>query len=267
LLKKIKNKCDEILMGDQKLQDFLAWVNQKSIDVNLSYKGTFIRFYYYSLFCYYAVSRENTVDKKRFFELNKPVFNFLDSSFLCDMTRGIESCGALDIDLDFFLILVRALKLEQTIRMADVFDVSILIARDRDRSRSLAHKLDVSLVHDIFQGLNSLCSCSLIRVKSSLKIQHLKQHVADLLDDFDRFKKKWNQDELNWAFEFRSAMIEYRNIGHDWQLSESQKKLIRQYYDTSQLLIDCLKSECYADRKILNNIENTMFLPRNDERR
>ena len=56
-------------------------------------------------------------------------------------------------------------------------------------------------------------------------------------------------------------MIEYRNIGHDWQFSESQKELLQNYYDANQLLVDCLKSECYANRQILQHIEDTLLLP------
>ena len=56
-------------------------------------------------------------------------------------------------------------------------------------------------------------------------------------------------------------MIENRNIGHDWKFSESQKELLYSYYYANKLLSDCVKSECYANRQVLQQIEDTMFLP------
>ena len=56
-------------------------------------------------------------------------------------------------------------------------------------------------------------------------------------------------------------MIEHQNIDHDWQLSESQKELLQKYYDANKLLSDCVNSECYANRQVLQHIENTLLLP------
>ncbi|MEH2467846.1 NACHT C-terminal helical domain 2-containing protein [Nostoc sp.] len=56
-------------------------------------------------------------------------------------------------------------------------------------------------------------------------------------------------------------MIKHRNIGHDWQFSDGQKKLLQQYYDANKLLIDCLNSECYVSRTMRQQIEDTLLLP------
>jgi hypothetical protein len=59
----------------------------------------------------------------------------------------------------------------------------------------------------------------------------------------------------------RAVGIEHRNIGHDWQFTESQKELLQKYYSANHLLVDCLKSECYANRQVLQHIEDTLLLP------
>jgi hypothetical protein len=50
-------------------------------------------------------------------------------------------------------------------------------------------------------------------------------------------------------------LIEYRNIGHDWQFSDKQKSLLQQYYDANLLLVECLNSECYVSREVRREIE------------
>ncbi len=61
--------------------------------------------------------------------------------------------------------------------------------------------------------------------------------------------------------QLREVMIEHRNIGHDWQFSNSQKKLLQQYYDANKLLVDCLNSDCYVSREVRQEIEDTLLLP------
>jgi predicted NACHT family NTPase len=59
----------------------------------------------------------------------------------------------------------------------------------------------------------------------------------------------------------RVVMIEHRNIGHDWQFSDEQNKLLQQYYDANKLLVDCLNSDCYVSREVRQEIEETLLLP------
>ena len=63
-------------------------------------------------------------------------------------------------------------------------------------------------------------------------------------------------------------MMEYRNIGHDWQFtqeemqfSEQQIELLQEYYDANSLLIECLISDCFVTREVRNKIEDELFLP------
>lgn len=51
-------------------------------------------------------------------------------------------------------------------------------------------------------------------------------------------------------------------MGHDWQLSERQEKLLQQYQDANKLLIFCLnKRDFYVSREVREEIESTLFLP------
>ncbi|MBD2033743.1 hypothetical protein H6F76_01515 [Leptolyngbya sp. FACHB-321] len=56
-------------------------------------------------------------------------------------------------------------------------------------------------------------------------------------------------------------MIQYRNIGHDWQFSLEQVQMLEQYYAANKLLLDCLNSDCYVTRSVREEIEATLLLP------
>jgi hypothetical protein len=57
-------------------------------------------------------------------------------------------------------------------------------------------------------------------------------------------------------------MIEYRNIGHDWQFNEEQEQLLGQYYEANQLLVKCLNlPDIFVSSKVRQEIEETLLLP------
>ena len=67
-----------------------------------------------------------------------------------------------------------------------------------------------------------------------------------------------------WTRQLREVMIEYRNIGYDWQFSDEQQQRLWQYYDANKLLVDCLNSDCYVSRDVRQEIEDTLLLPMNE---
>lgn len=57
-------------------------------------------------------------------------------------------------------------------------------------------------------------------------------------------------------------MIEHRNIGHDWQFSDEQQNLLRQYNTANQLLVECLNT-IYVNKETRQRIESELLLPIN----
>jgi hypothetical protein len=55
-------------------------------------------------------------------------------------------------------------------------------------------------------------------------------------------------------------MIEHRNIGHDWQFSDEQQNLLRQYNTANQLLVECLNT-IYVNKETRQQIESELLLP------
>jgi predicted NACHT family NTPase len=95
------------------------------------------------------------------------------------------------------------------------------------------------------------------------KLQQLKTELPNQTEDFDTFQRWWEGNGTNWRERLRAIMIEHRNIGDDWQFTDSQKELLQKYYDANKLLVDCLNSDCHLSRDVRKHIEDTLLLPIN----
>jgi predicted NACHT family NTPase len=56
-------------------------------------------------------------------------------------------------------------------------------------------------------------------------------------------------------------MINYRNIGHDWQFSQTQEIQLDQYCNANVLLVDCLNPAFSISPSVREEIEASLFLP------
>ena len=114
-----------------------------------------------------------------------------------------------------------------------------------------AHALDLALDLDLD-----------LDPKLKRKLQEIKDQLPDVSrNNGENFKQWWQENGQAWTEQLRAVMIQHRNIGHDWQFSNEQKQLLKQYYDANKLLIDCLNSDCYISRDVRQEIEDTLLLP------
>ena len=79
-------------------------------------------------------------------------------------------------------------------------------------------------------------------------------------EHIEQFKQWWKTQGTAWAAELRTTMVEYRNIGHDWQFSNEQRVKLSQYYTSNLLLAECLKRG-YLTSEARQRIENGMLFP------
>ncbi|MEH2105310.1 NACHT domain-containing protein [Nostoc sp.] len=117
--------------------------------------------------------------------------------------------------------------------------------------------MDVSFYHE-----------SLYFLLENISISDIHQHIREIQNELPSLSQdeevisEWVvNDRYLWIEKLRSIMIKNRNIGHDWQFCTVQNELLRQYYDTNKLLVDCLNSDCCISPEVRQKIEDTLFLP------
>ena len=90
--------------------------------------------------------------------------------------------------------------------------------------------------------------------------QVLKNDCPDPDEDFRQFCNWWKTNYEQWTKELRQVCIDYRNIGHDWQFTKEQIKLLNQYYEANLLLVECMNRSNISEQ-VREEIESTLLLP------
>lgn len=244
LLLKMKSQIDQIVAADEKLQQFLIWVNQKSCSVNKIYKPVAIRAFYFARARRCAFEFDLTLE--------------FDRTLALDLDHTLASTSPFVLDPD------RDLAIALEIAFASNYN------RALDFARGLTVSLDLVSPHDPASDFDRTLALDLIlaRIIASTIDPTFKQLIQEIKDqlptskkDREHFKQWWQTTGLDWTVKLRTLMIKYRNIGYDWQFSDTQKEKLQQYYDANRLLVDCFKSDCYVHRKVREEIEDSLFLP------
>jgi predicted NACHT family NTPase len=92
-------------------------------------------------------------------------------------------------------------------------------------------------------------------------LQQLKAELPNPDKGLQRFKTWWQAQGQTWTELLSAAIVEHNNASYDWQFSNQQKHLLRQYYDANKLLVDCLNSDCEVTPAVRSHIEDTLLLP------
>ncbi len=227
LLRLMKQQVDALVATDEKLQQFLMWVSEKSSAVEVPYKPAAVRAFYFNLERDHHPWRDPACYRK------SDIISLLDRRLYLLLQLGYVP--TLDIGLDELLALAcdRALKLDLAPSLY-AFKGAFFLACDRA----------LALERELSQDL-----------------QELKQELPDLDRNERKFWQWWEGNSRAWTVRLRAMIINYRNIGHDWQFSDQQKERLGQYYYANQLLVECLNSDCYVSREVRSHIEDTLLLP------
>ncbi|MBD2691479.1 NACHT domain-containing NTPase [Anabaena catenula FACHB-362] len=223
LLYLMKLKTDKLLENDDKLQEFIHWVSKKESLVKSDFKPGIIRSFY--------------------FNLGLTSFNSIDAYY------GYDTLNLLD-SVDYFDIESVNQKKSFTGNLPDELILDLWLMLDFDPN------LNFNLDYQLQQELELLTN----------KIPTLNRNQEWLYENDDWWTKQenvewWQSHGYTWTEELRDTIIKYRNIGHDWQFSKSQKYILQKYYNANIFLLECLYSNCYVSREVRQYIENTLLLP------
>ncbi|MBW4444550.1 MAG: NACHT domain-containing NTPase [Plectolyngbya sp. WJT66-NPBG17] len=232
LLTLMKQRIDQLLAQDEKLQQFLTWVEQKSRSVDAPYKPAAIRAFYLDLD---QIPNLDALDQDLDFDVD------LDSDQDLDFDVDLDSAMYRDYDFD------RSLDFASTIDQKFTFGSDFTLDLDLNRALNLCFAFNINLYRNCGPDLQQ-------------KLQQLKDQLP-VIDTWESYKKWWEDSGYIWTEQFRETIIQHRNIGHDWQFTDVQLDLLKQYHDANELLVGCLNSDCYVSREVREGIETTLLLP------
>jgi predicted NACHT family NTPase len=268
----MKREIDGLLAQDEKLQEFLVWVEEKSSSAQTHYKLVMVRAFYFHLAIALNIGRNlfNKLYPDPSATPRKPVhllelyqyFNICRNWGLEYIINKSIYCGLFH-DHDFAHNLYLCFHQNREI---------YYVARDED------YNTNFTLCITNF----TLCICHIDRENQESYLMLAKDQYSEFQDSLHAIREQIpdipmvfnsplkNQDSFNawwevtgeiWKNQVRDQVIKHRNIGHDWQFSKAQTELLHQYFDANKLLVDCLNSDCYVSREVRAEIEASLLLP------
>ncbi len=222
----MKNKIDE-LNKDENIQEFLTWLNKKSLN---GFTGT------------------NRIDK-----LRRRACYFC---FECQYQFGIL---LRDDYMELYELILPNIYVDFYIDYPDNYDLSI----DKACKELIEFEYTQSFSPNniIHKDLDRFCKFYPVNIEMKRELMKLKKELPNPHQTEEEFNQSWLEQRNSWIEKLRKIMIKYRDIGHNWQLDVVQIGALSEYYESNVLLLQCLNSDCYVSREVREEIEETLLLP------
>jgi len=236
LFQLMNQQVDILMISDKKLQEFLRWVSKKSNSVNVSYKPAAVRLFYLTRARAIAIASDPDC-------AGSAIGSLIEVTTTNTIATGLDIDINTTTDLDIAIDYISAITISRAI--ATNTAINIIINSDLILN-AITKTIDEFLKHNTNSEFNEA-------------IEEFKNYLP--ISNRDIFREWWLNNGLEWTKNLRNVIIQYRDIGQDWQFTESQKELLVQYYQANKFLRECLNSGCNVSPEVRSHIENNLFLP------
>ncbi|MGB5970291.1 MAG: NACHT domain-containing NTPase [Spirulinaceae cyanobacterium] len=261
----MKEKIDYLLAEDEKIQRFLQRLNEKTVAENITFKQEDIskvqekidfypdmklslsRCLYFHLYLS-CQSQALKLPSSLSRTLSVPVYVSLLSKIDTNFSTDIN----VDLDALLYFSLSNSFNIDINISLFLTLD-SRNFPRPPGFSQAsyFSRSLKLSYILKLSQEIDRELHREIRRLNNQLPARISKKEL----------KQWWKANGNTWREDLRKIIIKYRNIGHDWQFSNQQKELLKQYYYANQLLTQSLHQDCYVSPEVRQEIEETLLLP------
>ncbi|MDJ0676839.1 MAG: NACHT domain-containing NTPase [Calothrix sp. MO_167.B42] len=280
LLQLIKYKIDCLLVKDDKLKQFLLWVNKKTCALETPYKQAAVRAFYFVR----ALSRHYNLDNNRTIDFA--------------LVHDLEPALIYDLELDLAINLALALSLAANIELSRARAYNIASTVGLNHSITLVSNLQnigkkknsnlkktVSFVLDIKYNSDHVIAFAIVvgciidtaRFNDVERILEKKPELIPILQKLEKGiedlkKTNWRDSKRKPTQEQKVSKLEGLELEklkvkmleagdfEDWRFNTLQQQFLLSYYDSTRLLVECLNGDCYISRDVRMKIENEMLL-------
>ncbi|MEM8639995.1 MAG: NACHT domain-containing protein [Cyanobacteria bacterium P01_G01_bin.54] len=255
LLRLINRATNQFIVQEVTIQNFLAWLCEKSKSVNRNYRFVAIRVFYYVLTCDHILNLDHVLELDCFLDFVRS----LDRNFAClfDFIRI----------LDLFHGNVRRLDFIQVLDHTFDHDHALELACDRALDRVLDHAHALSHAYHLERALKLDYAFEIFLSYPLYSSSNLVPHVFQLKEELPKFSRTediqnwWSVHGKQWIKKLRKVMLEHRNIGHNWQFTDNQKKQLKHYYEVNKFIVELMKIEGAVTNECRTEIEENLLLP------
>ncbi|MDV2991453.1 MAG: hypothetical protein N4J56_001107 [Chroococcidiopsis sp. SAG 2025] len=144
--------------------------------------------------------------------------------------------------------------LEPSLALDLALDRTLLLPESIHRVSEPERMIERVLNRAIFRARNS-------EPELARELQKMKPQLSNLGRNKQQFQQWWQVNGKAWTEQLKQRVRLKRNIGHNWQFSQQQKQILKQYYDANLLLAKCLTTSLFVSREVREKIEHTLLLP------
>jgi predicted NACHT family NTPase len=248
LLLLAKQHTDALAASDEKVREFLSWVNQKALSLHGRGKPAAARAFYFSLAraADHYLAGALTLGPPSCLFPNFPYFPLsLYLSLANNLDRElakVNSAGSAHTTLNVNFSPNR-----------DLEKVDPIFERAVSRLSTLEKTLEFALALDLARQPDRAAEFQRL-------LQKLKAELPNLDRDLEKVKAWWGDAGKAWIEKLTSGIDKYSRAGVHWQFSKDQKQAIKDYYEANKLLADCLNSDCQVTPAVREQIENSLLL-------
>mgnify|MGYP002779332366 FL=1 len=143
---------------------------------------------------------------------------------------------------------------EPSLALDLALDRTLLLPESMHRVSEPERTIERVLERAIFRARNS-------DPDLALELQKMKQQLFNLTRSKQQFQQWWQVNGKSWIEQLIQRVRLKRDIGHNWQFSQQQKQILKQYYDANLLLAECLNASFFVSSEVREKIEHMLLLP------
>lgn len=239
LIEAMKQGVDQVLGSDQRLVQFVNWIDYQSKFSPLSHQPAAMRAFEFALALMLDQGLTQTLNSYR---LNQPLKP--------PPLQQLPSCLSLPQKLDANFTVPEALAFKPEDYLPQASLPSPLY-----RALTLNVILEYSLAFNLAIAPESLAALA-------RSLNTLLNPVFQFPSNEEMLNLWWFEHHHSWIKRVRFFLEQHEQGLHDWQFSTSQRRSLWDYYDANQLLVDCLTIADDFNPQVQQQIKDELFLYR-----
>jgi len=262
-LRLMKQKNDESIKEDEKIQQFLVWLHEKTASLASPYQESALRYFYCDVVEGITSDHYSSTSEKASVSLNRKISRILDSNLDKDIdeARGVgsELCKSEYDGITYNSSKLHRFELRRLIYQAETLP-AVNVAFDKDAAIACTQPYPSHLRFNLYRGYLGRAIALLVRSSD----RNLRERMIYIMNTFPS-SEEWGSGYLyekrleEWRQRLSSCLSQ-RNLKLDWQLSHEQKQLLNKYYAANLLIVSCLQKS-NASPEVQKEIQDTLLLP------
>lgn len=265
-LRLMKQAIDESVKENEKVQQYLVWLHEKTASLGSPYQESALRAFYCDVVEGITSDHYSETSEEASISVNRRISRMLDSKLDKDIdearTVGSELCKSEYDGITYNPRKLSKFELRRLIYQAKTLP-AVNIAFDKDvviacKQPYLSHHYK----YRAYPINGYLGRSTAVLVRSS--DQDLRRQIIYIMNVFPN-AEEWGEYLYErrleeWRERLSSCLYTYRNLKLDWQFNDEQKKLLNNYYAANKLLVDCLAGS-NTSPEVQKEIQDTLLLP------